>query len=282
MARHPSHGYRLCTGCGLGRIDPWPAPGQAESYDEGYFVDGGGRAGYAGYEADELWHRRTARVRLDRVDAALLRTAPDARQPPGGPAQQPPAGRGVLVDVGGAVGYLADEARLRGWRTATVEVSAWAAGRAAARGLRVVSGLSELTDLTGAVDVVTFFQSLEHLPDPEQALRAASGLLRPGGLVVVETWDVTSRTARWAGSRWQQLSPPSVLWLFSPDGLGTMAARAGLRPWSWQATGKVVSAATVHAQLPWASGRLRPSLAAIGIPYRLDDLVTCVAQKPVR
>lgn len=264
------YGYLLCQNCGTGRIDPEPAPAAAETYDSGYFVAGGARAGYADYEADETWHRRTARTRLGRVADALS----------GGPG-------GRLVDVGGAVGFLADEARRLGWEPTVVESSRWAGERAAARSLPVVPALADLEELAGTVDAVTFFQSLEHMPDPQQALREAACLLRPGGVVVIESWDVTSRAARLAGRRWQQLSPPSVLWLFSPQGLAGMVHRAGLTTRSWRPTGKLVSAATVVGQsvgdrAPGLARLLQPVLSGVGVPYFLDDLVTCVAARPER
>lgn len=274
--------YLICPGCGLGRIDPLPGAdgaGPPENYDQGYFVDGAARAGYPDYLADERWHRRTARTRLQRVAAALEATTPGGRQPP--------AAAPVLVDVGTAVGYLPDEARRLGWHAVGVEVSGWAAGQARARGLRVESDLDGVADLAGRVDVVTLFQVLEHLPDPPACLAQVARLLRPGGVVVCETWDVQSRTARWSGQHWQQLSPPSVLWLFSAASAAAMVGSAGLRPVSWRRTGKVVGAATVLEQAVPGPGpaarlvrRLRPWATRVPVPYLLDDLVTFVASKP--
>lgn len=270
-AGRPDVAYRRCRACRTGRLDPIPSADEREPYDAGYFINGGSRAGYADYEASEPWHRRTARSRLRRVGAASVKR----RESP------------LLVDVGGAVGYLADEATRIGWRAVTVEASAWAAGRATQRGLTVAPSLADLGHLAGTVDAVTFFQSLEHLPDPEDALRSAASLLRPGGVVVIETWDATSRTARLSGRRWQQLSPPSVLWLFSPGGLGAMAQRAGLEPRTWRPTPKVVSAATVVGQaLAEHAPRLvevaEPVLSRLPVPYAFDDLITCAALKPGR
>lgn len=45
-------------------------------------------------------------------------------------------------------------------------------------------------------DAITFFQSLEHLLDPWDHLAIAADVLDPGGVVVIETWDNTSRVAR--------------------------------------------------------------------------------------
>lgn len=251
----------------MGRITPVPESGAVETYDEGYFVHGGARAGYSDYDADEGWHRRTARSRLDRVERW---------RSPGG---------GLLVDVGTATGYLPDEARKRGYDVAAVELSEWAAGQTRARGVRVEQSLEDLGDLYERVDVVTFFQVLEHMPDPAEALAVAAALLKPGGLLVCETWDLESWIARALGSHWHQLSPPSVLWLFTADSARDLVKGAGFDAVSWYATPKVVSLATIVGQaLSWAGERMerasRPVTSRIGVPYLGDDLVTFVARRP--
>lgn len=251
---HHTRPYRICRRCGTGHLDSGPAVG--ETFDEGYFVQGGARAGYMDYEADEVWHRRTARRRLQRVAAAL-------------PGHTP----GRLIDVGAATGFVCDEARRSGWDAAAVERSAWAAERCRTRGIRVEDDLAAYQD-EQPVDAVTFFQSLEHFPDPAGALRLSSRILRPGGVVVCETWDARSWTARLLGRRWQQLSPPSVLWLFTRAGIDHWARDHGFGLTSWRPTPKVVSLATVAGQA--LGGRSLPGAIGvrIGVPYFLDDLVT--------
>ncbi len=254
--------YLVCRTCGAGQIDPMPDDLRS-LYDQGYFVDGGSRAGYANYEADEELHRRTATERIARLTATL------------GPGARP----GSLVEIGSATGFGLLEAQRAGWQAVGVEISEWAGNRARERGANVVHTLEEVPDAPH--DAVAFFQSLEHLPDPVAALKRSAELLRPGGVLVCETWDARSRTARLTGSRWQQLSPPSVLWLFTEQ-----AIRAAVEPWgleltSWRRTGKSVSLATVVGQsLPdgsRAKSLLDGRLGRVAIPYPLDDLVTFTA-----
>ena len=267
------HGYVRCSGCGLGRIDPLPAPSElAGVYDQDYFVAGGARGGYQDYEADARVHRRTARRRLDRVERHA-----------GAPVARP-----VLVDVGAATGHLAAVAGERGWDAVAVEPSPWAADRARARGVAVVPSLAEVDRAPGTVDVVTFFQSLEHVPDPVADLARAAELLRPGGWLVSETWDLASRTARAAGPGWQQMTAPSVLWLLDPDSGARLVQGAGREPGSGRRSPKSVSLATVLGQLtasaPAGVGRLLhravPLTSRVPIPDPLDDLVTLVARRP--
>lgn len=262
------HTYRLCAACGAGHIDPMPAD-PTGWYTRDYFVDGGARAGYLDYDADARWHRRTATLRLRRLEERLDLEATTPRR---------------LVDVGTATGHLLDVATDMGWSATGIETSRWAADRARARGHLVHDDLTAVPD--EPLGAVTFFQSLEHLPDPAAALRRAADLLAPGGVVLCETWDLGSRTARLAGNRWQQLSPPSVLWLFTRPAMDRLARQAGLQLVSWHRSPKLVSLATVLGQSIPATNRGTAARAArtvgqrVPIPYPLDDLVTTALVKP--
>lgn len=227
-------------------------------YDEGYFVAGGALGGYADYDADARTHVLVADERMGRVEQSV--------------------GRGRWVDVGCATGHGLAAARARGWSGVGVEASTWAAQRARARGFEVVAALDDVPWGAGSVDAVCFFQSLEHLPDPAAALASAARLLRPGGVVVCETWDRHSRLARVAGARWQQLSPPSVLWVLEPDSTAAMLRGAGLRPTSWSPSSKPVGVATVLGQVaPWLPRAALAAAARLRVRYRGKDLVTFVA-----
>ncbi|MEZ5738128.1 MAG: methyltransferase domain-containing protein [Burkholderiaceae bacterium] len=55
----------------------------------------------------------------------------------------------------------------------------------------------ELAGQAAAFDLVVAIQLVAHLRDPQAGFRAMARLLRPGGLLLVETWNSASRTARW-------------------------------------------------------------------------------------
>lgn len=241
-------------------------------FDDGYFVDGGARGGYPDYAADRLTHLVNAGHRIDRIDRAVR----------GGGVVRDEGSR-LLVDVGCASGYTLDVAVRRGWRGVGVEVSPAVAMQARDKGHRVVASLHDLTgspsgSLVGQVDVVCFFQVLEHLPDPISALSTARALLRPGGVVICETWDGDSRIARLSRGRWQQLSPPSVLWVLDRPSTRALTARAGLELTDWRATSKLVSVGMVAGQL--GAARLAAGRAGgLRVRYGLGDLVTFVAER---
>lgn len=266
--------YVACRKCGLVRLDPFPDVEDLQKlYGDGYF-EGRVSGGYADYRADESIHRRNARDRMDWIAAAR----------PGPP--------GRLLDVGCAVGYTLDEARQLGWDVAGVEISRWAAGIARATlGLPVHASLEEARAVEVELfDVVSFFQVLEHMPDPFGALEQATALLRPGGVVLIETWDRASAIAHLMGRYWQQATPPSVLYLFDRGILAGALGRAGLHVERTYAVSKRVGIGFVLHLLADKHPRLfRPLLGAAkrlrlnerAIRYRLGDLVLLVARRPI-
>jgi SAM-dependent methyltransferase len=85
-----------------------------------------------------------------------------------------------------------------------------------------------LDDVRGRVDLVMFHHSLEHVPQPLEALRSAVRLLEPGGTILVRVPTSSSLAWREYGTDWIQLDPPRHVWLPSRAGLAALAARAGL------------------------------------------------------
>lgn len=268
--------YIRCSACGSARLDPLPRLDPTAHYGPEYFT-GGSRGGYVDYDADADLHLRNAAARLDRLVKHL-----------------PVKERRRLVDVGCASGYLLDEARRRGWEVKGVEVSGFARERAHARGHEVHSTLDE--GLRGApADAVTFYQVLEHMADPLGAVATAAQHLVDGGIVAIETWDLSSWVARAFGRRWQQANPPTVLHLFTRKGLRSLLERVGLKLEALGSTAKYVSVGFVShiAAHRWGrAGRLverfarTTRLANVSLRYGLDDLVTVMGlnanQEPER
>lgn len=274
----------------MGRLDPFPsAEDLSHIFGDAYFVGGGERGGYQDYEADAPCHRVNARSRLARLPARARSIASDGRLP-GAPGDGDHSA-GVLVDVGCASGHTLEAARQMGYCAVGVEVAPHVRDLARAKGFRVEPSLIDLVEgdparsLAGRVDVVCFFQVLEHLPDPAAALAAARRLLRPGGTLLCETWDGRARVARLSGDRWQQLSPPAVLWVFDRATIGMLLARAGLRLERWRPSTKLVSVGLVADQLaPRLPGPAGAAVMTLGrraarrrLRYGLGDLVLFTA-----
>jgi SAM-dependent methyltransferase len=118
------------------------------------------------------------------------------------------AARGRVLDIGTAAGAFLAAARARGWEVEGCEPNRWMADWGSRHyGLRIRSG--ELFDQDFApqsFDVVTLWDVIEHTPDPSGVVRHVAGLLRPGGLLIVNYPDIGSWIARLLGRRWPFLS----------------------------------------------------------------------------
>jgi SAM-dependent methyltransferase len=257
--------YLVCDSCASATLEL----GWSDAvYEVGYFARGESY-GYFDYEADRLRHLETAHRRL--VTAADV---------------TPRLTR--LVDVGAALGFTLEAARDKGLEGVAVEISEHATQRLRAAGFEVHRSLEELPG--NSFDAVLFGQVLEHMPDPASAVDHTYRILRPGGVIFIETWDGSSATARGLGSRWQQIAPPSVVHLFSSAGIRKMLERHGfedieIRPWRKRLSvggylGVVASKLPSWIRDPLMRLARLTRITRIPITYRFDDLIAVTARRP--
>ena len=172
-----------CGHCGHAYV--WPVPSAAALsaiYAGEYYLGAHGSLGFRDYGGLAAARRRMFSRHLDRIER--LR----------------PAGR--VLDVGCATGDFLMSARARGWDPIGVDPSP-AAAQARAAGLPIRGKTIQDADLRPrSVDLVTFWDVLEHLPDPVADLRRAGSLLGPGGMVALTVPDAGGAVARLSGRRW--------------------------------------------------------------------------------
>jgi len=203
-----------CDDCGLVRQATRPSA-TAALYDSDYYATENPKGGYANYFLDSDVNRRTFRDRIRAIESRYGR-------------------KGRLLDVGCALGDFLIEAKDAGWDVAGVEISHYAAQRARERGLRVSAGRIEYLDLPAAsFDVITLYDSIEHMTDPVATLAAVRRLLVPGGLVHLVTPNVGGLQSRALGRFWYHFKPGEHLFYFTPDTLRATLERSGLRWAGW-------------------------------------------------
>ncbi|GAA4733685.1 methyltransferase domain-containing protein [Phytohabitans rumicis] len=132
--------------------------------------------------AGEWWRPDGAFAMLHWLAEARARLVP--------PAPRPGA---VLVDVGCGGGLLAPHLRGKGYRHVGLDLTRSALEQAAAHGVAPVgadAGALPLAD--GCADVVVAGEILEHVPDLAAAVGEVCRVLRPGGLLVLDTLNSTA------------------------------------------------------------------------------------------
>ncbi len=99
----------------------------------------------------------------------------------------------VLVDLGCGAGLLAPHVEGRGYTHLGVDLSGASLKQAAEHGVHAVRAEVTAVPLADAcADVVVAGEILEHVPDLARAVAEACRLLRPGGLLVIDTLAQTA------------------------------------------------------------------------------------------
>ena len=136
---------------------------------------------------------------------------------------------GRLMDIGCGTGAFLDGMREYGWDVAGIEPGVQAADYAVRQlGLPVQNTTLEAAQLEPAsFDLVTMWNVLEHLSDPQQALHRIREALQPGGLLVFAIPNVDSLDLRLFKKYWAGYDVPRHLFVFPPATLEEMVTRAG-------------------------------------------------------
>jgi 2-polyprenyl-3-methyl-5-hydroxy-6-metoxy-1,4-benzoquinol methylase len=266
-----AHGYwiRGCARCGHRTTQITVAPDHIEKvYADDYFL--GGEAGYSDYFAE----REILRSR-GRWYGSLLQKFVEP---------------GTVLDVGTAAGFILEGFQDRGWNGWGIEPNANLAEFAANKlGLRVQATSLESFRPAHKYDLVSMIQVVAHFVDVREALRVTTEVTRTGALLLIETWNWRSWTARFFGKSWHEYSPPSVLRWFAPVELESLAGQFGFKKIGQGRPAKSIGGSHAKSLLAykvksWPLGSTLSALTRLipdrlEIPYPADDLFWMVFQK---
>jgi len=200
-----------CAGCGLARVNPRPTDTylKKEIYNEGYFnaERGFGIENAFGNEAVENASR------AERIFKRIEKMAAP----------------GKMIDVGCASGVFMREGQRRGWSARGIEISEYAAEQSRRRFNLDVSSCDFIqADLpAGEFDLVLMMDLIEHLSSPAKGVEKAYEILKPGGLLVIETPNLDGAAARFLGAEWGLIAPLHHLFYFTASTLKRLVSERG-------------------------------------------------------
>jgi 2-polyprenyl-3-methyl-5-hydroxy-6-metoxy-1,4-benzoquinol methylase len=194
-----------CSECRLVYVD---AERQADEIQNTY-----GREYFTGGVFHDYIGERDERVASGRALCAVVRRAQ-------------PGGR--LLDVGCAAGFFLEAARPF-FQVTGVELSPFASEYARREtGLDVRTGdIADVELEAGQFDVVTLWNTIEHVGDPVSVIAHVRRAIARDGLLVLTTGDVCGPLARRDLNKWGLMTPPEHLFFFDPSTITRLLAGAG-------------------------------------------------------
>lgn len=188
-----------CVQCGLYQFG---LSGSESAYNcPSYHVD---------YQRQRRRKVRTAMVRLNRI--AQLVEAPQPR----------------LLDVGCGIGAVIEAAQQRGWSAAGAEISPAVVENCRHQGFEcglIENGRIPYAD--GSFDVLTSWSVIEHVDDVRAVLAEWRRVLRPNGVLALDTSNALCWKARLLGARYRGFWPHGHTYTFTPATLGRFLIEAG-------------------------------------------------------
>jgi SAM-dependent methyltransferase len=227
----------------------------AEVYGDAYFSGGG--AGYSDYLAEGEMLNLRGRMYADEI----ARFAPN---------------KGKMLDVGAAAGFILRGFVDSGWEGTGLEPNAeMAKFGAKVLGVNIRKGSLETLKTNDRFDLISMIQVAAHFYDPRVAFERARDLLTDDGILLIETWNRASISARVFGKNWHEYSPPSVLQFFSERGLTEFLVGLGFEKVGGGRPPKKISGAHARSLLRYRIGdsfllKLIPE--KINFPYPSEDL----------
>lgn len=130
-----------------------------------------------------------------------------------------------LLDVGSALGFFLDEARVLGFRPEGVEISEYA--RNFCEKEFSIPVYADISSVQGLYDVITLWFTLEHMAAPEGFLKEVSALLAPGGMIALGLPNGNGAFSRFNPKAYFRARPSEHEFEPSPKGLRLLLSRLG-------------------------------------------------------
>lgn len=139
-----------------------------------------------------------------------------------------------LLDVGCCTGFLLDEAKKAGWEVYGVEPSKWAADYAKEKfHLDIYNTTLEKAKFDSKYfDVVIMQDTIEHLLNPKEVLIEIGRILKPTGILYINTPDIESLASHILKIRWWGINQ-FTFYYFSKDTLNKLLESVGFKSISW-------------------------------------------------
>ncbi len=143
-----------------------------------------------------------------------------------------------ILDVGCGRGWFLIEAKKRGWETYGVEFSDTAIKICREQGINVKAGVLNSADFeSSSFDVITSFEVLEHINNPNEEIAMIRELLRKDGLFYCTTPNFNALIRFYLKSGYNIISYPEHLIYYTKKTLNTLLKRHNFKSVKFLSTG---------------------------------------------
>ncbi len=201
-------GYALlrCGDCGTVVVDPWPTDAELDAYYRDYRKTG------------EYMRKRDSKIRRGRGRIKRMLKA------------KPPGKR--FLDVGCNVGFMIVGAKNAGLEATGIDIDESAIAIAKKEfgdaGSFECIPVQDMAARGDEYDMIYCNEVVEHVPDPDDFIKAVSKLLAPGGILYITAPDGGHRAVPKDFASWGMVCPPEHLSYFTRKGMETLLGRHGL------------------------------------------------------
>lgn len=174
-----------CLNCSLEFIFPLPSDEQTRKiYGKEYFFGKlKGTQGYKNYDDMEKVLMKEAHKKLEVIELFTKERN--------------------LLDVGAGTGIFLEAARAKGFQVAGNDISEYSKQKLKEKDIKCFFGSLDNGILPkNQFDIVTAWDVIEHIPNPNKAIKTIFSSLRQGGYLFITTPDTESIDARILGSSW--------------------------------------------------------------------------------
>jgi SAM-dependent methyltransferase len=224
-ARVDSHDYLRCPDCGLVYVDSIePADKLYSSYDGGFWKSLRRKLFMPFRSFTGARHFDRSMERANRIFNRVLSVGPKEVPNP------------TFLDIGCNKGFLLAAALSHGWDVHGIELIPELTLPFKRQYPRVANHVYA-SDFTGAqttmknemFDAITAIDVIEHFEEPLRDMENIFRILKPGGVLLLQTPDTDNSMAVELKERWGALKPKEHLHLFNQKNLGLLARKLGFK-----------------------------------------------------